>query len=126
MRIYELLSESININQYDDHGELIGYVVDTTAPEITNYLTSQCADKRTIMAIKDKYSKIAIIRNLYVNEDNRNEGIGSRLVSDAIDEAVANDAEAILLVADKREDNIINLVQWYENFGFEVHFSKRT
>ena len=120
MKISELLLEQVYIHQSNKGGNLEGYVVDSDKPQLTNYLSSQGADNNLINQLKQKYKTIAIIRNMYVDEDQRGQGYGNQLVSDAIDDAVGNLADAIVCVADTSEDNNINLVQWYKNFGFEV------
>jgi predicted GNAT family N-acyltransferase len=120
MKISELLLEQVYIHQSNKGGNLEGYVVDSDKPQLTNYLSSQGADNNLINQLKQKYKTIAIIRNMYVDEDQRGQGYGNQLVSDAIDDAVGSLADAIICVADMSEDNNINLVQWYENFGFEV------
>ena len=119
MKVSELLEQSY-INQSNEGGNLEGYVVDSDKPQLTNYLTSQGADKNLINQLKQKYKTIAIIRNMYVGEEQRGQGYGNQLVSDAIDDAAGNHANAIICVADMSEDNAIDLVKWYENFGFEV------
>lgn len=119
MKISELLEQSY-IHQSNKGGNLEGYVVDSDKPQLTNYLSSQGADNNLINQLKQKYKTIAIIRNMYVDEDQRGQGYGNQLVNDAIDDAAGNLADAIICVADMSEDNNINLVQWYQNFGFEV------
>jgi GNAT superfamily N-acetyltransferase/predicted transcriptional regulator len=108
------------INQSNEGGNLEGYVIDSDKPQLTNYLSSQGADNNLINQLKQKYKTIAIIRNMYVDEEQRGQGYGNQLMSDAIDEAAGNHADAIICVADMSEDNAIDLVKWYENFGFEV------
>ena len=58
-----------------------------------------------------------------VDEDNRGQGLGNYLVSNAIENAAYNGAEAIVLVSDTGEDNQFDLTKWYEGFGFEIHGS---
>ena len=120
MKISELLLEQVYIHQSNKGGNLEGYVVDSDKPQLTNYLSSQGADNNLINQLKQKYKTIVIIRNMYVDEDQRGQGYGNQLVNDAIDDAAGNLADAIICVADMSEDNNINLVQWYKNFGFEV------
>jgi ribosomal protein S18 acetylase RimI-like enzyme len=121
MRAKEFLIESrANISQHADGGDLEGYVVNTTDPAIRNYLESQGASENLIDKITQTYERVGLLRNLFVDTEARNRGIGSRLVSDAIDSASYNEAQAILLVSDASEDNEFDLTQWYENFGFEV------
>ena len=63
---------------------------------------------------------MALIRNMYVDDDYRGQGIGNDLVSNAIDDAANNGADAIILVSDTDEDNPFDLTKWYEGFGFEI------
>lgn len=108
-----------HINQYhEDGGSLEGYIVDTDQPQIENYLTGQGASTELIDAIKHRYHRIAIIRNMWVDEEMRGGGIGTDLLGQAIGDAFAFGAEAILLVADMAESNYMPLDKWYEKFGF--------
>ena len=120
MRAKEFITEAISIDQSLDGGELSGYVVTSREPHLRNYLQSQGADISIAEKLLGKYQTIAVIRNMYVDEDNRGQGIGNELMSLAIDDASNNEAEAIVLVADIHEENTINLVHWYEGFGFEM------
>jgi GNAT superfamily N-acetyltransferase len=60
-------------------------VVDSNRPQLINYLESQGATSDIVDAIQNRYSRVGIIRNMYVDEDARGQGIGNQLVSDAID-----------------------------------------
>jgi GNAT superfamily N-acetyltransferase/predicted nucleotidyltransferase len=111
-----------HINQQDGSGALEGYVVDTDQPQLMNYLTGQGASEKLVMKLAEKFNRIAIIRNMWVDEDARGQGTGSSMLESAIDEAFANGAEAIMLVADLSEDNSAlgkSLDQWYEGWGFK-------
>jgi len=114
---------AISISKSVDGGSLEGYVVDSSSPQLTNYLHSQAASDNVIDQIKSQFTRIAILRNLSVDEDMRGQGIGNDLVSDAIDNSVYNGAEAIVLVSDTGEDNAFDLTKWYEGFGFEIYGS---
>lgn len=121
MKIAEILRENvIHIDQSNDGGSLEGYVTNTSGPQLQNYLEREGADQKLIEHIKQKFSRIAIFKNMYVDEDMRGQGHGSELFSDAIDAAAANGAKAIILVADLDEENAIDLVRWYEGYGFEI------
>lgn len=113
----------ISISKSVDGGSLEGYVIDSSAPQLTNYLHSQGASDDVIDQIKSQFTRIAILRNMSVDEDNRGQGIGNDLVSNAIENAAHNGAEAIVLVSDTGEDNQFDLTKWYEGFGFEIHGS---
>ena len=121
MRIREILKESIaTINQYNDGGSLEGYVVNTNQPQLTNYLKGQGAPDQLINQLINEFTTIGIIRNMYIDDKMRGQGHGSDLMDNAIDDAFNEGAEAIVLVADIHEENSVNLVDWYKNYGFEV------
>ena len=123
MRATEFIVESnniISIGKQISDGSLEGYVVDTSAPQLKNYLQSQHAASTLINGISNQFSKIGIVKNLYVDEESRGQGIGNELMSHAIDRAFNEGAEAILLISDSEEENQFDLTNWYEGFGFEV------
>ena len=120
MRLIEFITEQKSITQHTEGGSLEGYVMSTDKPNINNYLQSQGATPELINNITKRYKTLALIRNMYVDDDYRGQGIGNDLVSNAIDDAANNGADAILLVSDTDEDNPFDLTKWYEGFGFEV------
>ena len=121
-----ILDESTltHIDQHHDHGgSLEGYVVDTDQPQLYNYLTGQGASPELAKKIASKYHRVGIIRNMWVDEDLRNGGIGSEMLESAIDQAFGQGADAIILVADMAEDNSQlgkPLDKWYAGWGFET------
>jgi len=119
MKIAEINTKNASLNLTVDGGSIEGYVVNSNQPQLTNYLESQGATPNIISAIKNQYNRVGIIKNIYVDEDSRGQGIGNKLVSSAIDVASSNSAEAIVLVSDTAEDNVMNLTKWYEGFGFD-------
>lgn len=121
MKIKELLTESIQpISQSNSGGSLEGYVVDTDQPQLKNYLESQGAPEQLINNIASKFGRISIIKNMYIDDDSRGQGLGSNLLNNAIDDSYDRGAEAILLIADVHESNEFSLVVWYKNYGFEI------
>jgi ribosomal protein S18 acetylase RimI-like enzyme len=120
MKSSEFITEQKSISQHTEGGSLEGYVVSTDKPNISNYLQSQGATPELINRIIKKYKTLGLIRNMYVDDDNRGQGIGNDLVSNAIDDAANDGADAIILVSDTDEDNSFDLTKWYEGFGFEV------
>jgi ribosomal protein S18 acetylase RimI-like enzyme len=121
MKIKELLSESIQmISQSNSGGSLEGYVVDTDKPQLKNYLESQGASEQLINNIASKFGRISIIKNMYIDDDSRGQGLGSNLLNNAIDDSYDRGAEAILLIADVHESNEFSIVDWYKNYGFEI------
>jgi ribosomal protein S18 acetylase RimI-like enzyme len=120
MKSFEFITEQKSISQHTEGGSLEGYVMPTDKPNINNYLQSQGATPELINNITNRYKTLALIRNMYVDDDYRGQGIGNDLVSNAIDDAANNGADAILLVSDTDEDNPFDLTKWYAGFGFEV------
>lgn len=121
MRASEFAVESVaSISNSNSGGSLEGYITDTTQPQLENYLSGQGADNNLIKTLKNKYNKVGIIRNMYIDPDQRNQGHGGDLLGGAIDDAFSLGADAIVLVADRCEDNAIDLAQWYTEYGFEA------
>lgn len=117
-------SQMNRIDQFEyDGGSLEGYVVDTDQPQLENYLTSQGASIDLVKALQSRYSRVGLIRNMWVDEEMRGGGIGSDMLEKAIGDAFAFGADAILLVADMAEDNSQlgkPLDKWYEGWGFKT------
>lgn len=107
------------IDQEDGDSGLEGYVVDTNQEQLGNYLTSQVASQDIVNQLQTLYSRIAIFKNLWVDEEQRGQGIGSSLLEAAIREAGAKGAQAIVMVAhaDDSQDQQW-LVKWYQSYGF--------
>lgn len=123
MRITEINGNLVPISQDHEFGSIDGYVVDTSKEQLENYLTKQGASQHTINSLKESFRRIAIIRNLWVDDEHRGEGIGTELMESAIENAFANNAEAIVLIADTGEDNSQmgkTLEQWYSSMGFKT------
>lgn len=115
----QFLLEYNEINQEHDHGNLEGYVVDTNKDQLDNYLSSNGVSKKVIDELKSRVKRIAIIKNMEVDDDKRGQKIGTELLDNAIDDAYEKNAEAIILIADKSEDNKFDLEKWYQKYGFE-------
>lgn len=120
MKSFEFITEQKSISQHTEGGSLEGYVVATDKPNISNYLQSQGATPGLINSIMQQYKTLGLIRNMYVDDDYRGQGIGNDLISNAIDDAAGDGADAIILVSDTDEDNSFDLTKWYEGFGFEI------
>lgn len=122
-KFWSKVHENKPINYIDNNlwgGSLDGYVSDTDQVNFRNYLEGKGVDDSIINHIAKKYSRIGLIRNIYVDEEMRGQGIGNNLVSSAIQEAYRKGAEAIILVADMDETNNINLEKWYQGFRFQT------
>jgi len=118
---YQPLKESLtHIDQSNSGGDLEAYVVNTSAPNMSNYLESQGVDQSIIQNLIKSYNTVGIIKNMHVDDEKRGRGYGSDLMNKAIDSAYDNKAEAVILISDTAESNEFDLTGWYKNYGFEV------
>jgi predicted GNAT family acetyltransferase len=122
MFISPMNQKMVSISSSVEGGSLEGYVVNSSEENIRNYLESQGANEELISGLLQKYSRIGLIRNMYVDEEVRGQGIGGDLVSDAINDAFSEGAEVVILVADLDDtENTYDLSKWYEeNFDMVV------
>lgn len=108
-----------------ENGTIEGYVTNTRSDvQLQNYLEEQRRDG-AVSAIQTAYEKVAILTNMYVEEEGRGNGIGSGLLENFIDNATVKGAEAIVLVADTVETNMFDLVEWYETYDFKLLYGER-
>lgn len=104
-----------------DNGNIFGYVVDASEPNIQNYLMQHTNLGKSIAGrLAQRSEVVALLRNLHVDLEHRGQGIGSKLVSSFIQEAEHAGATCYLLLSDNDEEQINNLdlKVWYEKFGF--------
>lgn len=86
---------------------------------IGNYLTEQEYEQEWNYQ-SGRYERMAILKNVWVREDEKGKGHGRELVQWFLDEAQEQDMEAVFLVADTIESNHFDIVEWYASFGFIV------
>lgn len=108
-----------------DQGNAEGYVVVSEAENFDNWAKDKGYSKEVIQEIKLKWNKISILITLYVEESERNKGFGNEILGDFLEESYSQGAEVVILEADTGERNEINLVEWYENWDFEIVDGKR-
>tara|TARA_B100002003_G_scaffold230693_1_gene241056 strand:- start:8340 stop:8810 length:471 start_codon:yes stop_codon:yes gene_type:complete len=104
-------------------GSLEGYVVDAAQPNIRNYLEQHCSEAGMVATVLAELGeRVALLRNLYVPEEWRGQGIGTELVSEFMRQGEVKGATAYLLISDEREGqaNGLDLTSWYTGFGFET------
>lgn len=65
------------------------------------------------------YSKVAFLNNLYIDEEARGKGLGTKLLNWFLNEISEYDVEAVYLLSDENNENVINLTEWYIKNGFE-------
>lgn len=122
--MYDKKSKSDKIVEIEwSEGSIIGFFTNINeSTKLVNKLNSfyQNAFELT-MDLDDKYGeKVAMIENLYVEPYYRMKGYGSRLLKNFIRKAKESKVNYIILMADKTEDNLFDLVKWYESYGFKL------
>lgn len=108
------------------YGTCEGYVVNTKAENLKNWLTSCGVDDELVKEIRKQIKRIAIIKSIYVDDGQRGQGIGSSLLNSFISEAELNGADAIILECGLGESNFFDLQKWYESYCFEVIYDATT
>ena len=106
-------------------GSAEGYIVDTRAPELAQWISSQLRTRKVLATdllatIQTIYTKIAILENLYVDDQHRNERYGTTLFHQFAQNVYEDQAQAILLVADNGNQNNFTLFDWYQKLGFKT------
>lgn len=123
MRINEIYNdgdlETIDLSDDEQCGSIEGYVVDTDAVQIDNWVSKQRLPPKVADFIRKHHGRVAFLNNLYVQEECRNRKIGAQLVYDFFDAATLSGAEAAYLIADTEEQNPFDLIKWYKDFGFK-------
>lgn len=84
---------------------------------IGNYLAEQDYEEEWEKQSRN-FERVAVLKNVWVEEDKKGKGRGNELVQWFLDEAMERDMEAVFLVADVTERNEFDLVTWYQSFGF--------
>lgn len=62
---------------------------------------------------------VGILKNIWVEEEERGSGVGTFLLDEFIDLAIEREMDVLYLIADTLESNDFDLVSWYEKKGFE-------
>jgi GNAT superfamily N-acetyltransferase len=102
-------------------GSLSGYVVDASEPNIGNYLEQHTnLAKMVTHRLRAYGERVALLRNMNVDEDQRGNGIGTQLISEFMEEADSVGATVYMLICDIHEGQApgFDLKAWYESFGF--------
>lgn len=111
----EVLMKIIELNL--DHGSVSGYSVDSHEEQIQNWFISR---KLSIVDLS-QFQSVTFLNNFQVDDEHRNEGIGSELLNMFIAESFT---DCIILECDTEEENEFDLVEWYKNYGFIILVEK--
>lgn len=118
------IENSLDIEKKE--GSICGYITNARKDmQLTNYLEEQ-RKAEVVDFIQKKYEKIAILKNMYVEEDMRGEGVGTSLLKEFLEKTKEKKVEAVVLVADTGENNDFDLVKWYEGYGFYIIYGEKT
>ena len=100
----------------DVDGATIDGVIHSNIDRLMNWANKEGVSEEVIQNLE---LPVAIMKNAFVPEEDRGQGIGSQLVEDFISEAKG--AKSIILIADLGQSQAegFNLVKWYEGYGFE-------
>ena len=107
--------DSENIDIEVEGGSLSG-VVHNDIRRVLNWAEKERTSPETIETIGTLKAPIAILKNIHVEEESRNQGIGTDLLQQFLDKAYDM---PILLISDEGEENAFGLTNWYEKYGFE-------
>lgn len=127
------LSEEIYSEDEDDDliGSFEGYVVDKNEENWRNFLKKEVSESRVVDFLinkieNSKTTKVAVLRNINIEDEYRGNGYGDELMGVFINDAGNNGADVFLLVADKLESQNegFDLRNWYEGYGYEQVFDE--
>ena len=114
----------------DIEGATIDGVVHNDIVPLMNWANSQGVSEKFIQnLIKPEEPKepklvlpVAIMKNAFVPEEDRGQGVGSQLVDDFMSEADYEGAKSIILIADLGQSQAegFSLIDWYKEYRFEV------
>jgi GNAT superfamily N-acetyltransferase len=111
----------IDIDDDDGRGNVNGYVVAAGAEQLGNWLEEYTPHAAKIAAwVKENCTRIAIGKNLNVNEDHRGKGIGTDLFCSFMSRAAELGADIIVLISDaaEQQQDGFHLQTWYESQEF--------
>lgn len=111
-----------DVGFYDDISSVDAIEVSTQNQDLLDWLISEVGGdlpEKIQVALQDICNRALVIKSIYVDEDFRGQGIGSRLLDDLLDNT---SAQSILLVADVLHDQRkgFDLIKFYRDRGFGV------
>lgn len=98
-----------------------GYDALFCMPENIARAKNYFSEQRELEAFQAHYqtgTAIAVLKNMWVEEGERGQGIGSELLLEFFDKVDEHGMKAVYLIADTGEDNNFDIVSWYESNGF--------
>lgn len=110
-----------NLDISQDGASLEGYEVGVEEANWTNWL-GRLLNREEALEVEEKintrHSIVAVLKNMWVDESLRGNGVGTQLLEDFLGSTAAT---AIFLEADMGESsNLFSLEDWYSGFGFRT------
>ena len=119
IKLFEQFGNSREINVNIRGGSAFG-VLHSKRDNFENWIIKENLDDEArgffAMFPDNKLLPIAIMKNLNVDENKRNQGLGNDLMSSFLNDA--SDAKNVVLIADVLEKNKFDIVKWYAGWGF--------
>jgi len=103
----------------DVDGATIDGVIHSNIDRLMNWANKEGVSEEVIQNLE---LPVAIMKNAFVPEENRGQGVGNQLVEDFMSQAADAGAYTTILIADLGQSQAegFSLVDWYEGYGFEV------
>lgn len=100
-------------------GSYASGVIHFSKLNVENWLESQGVDENLIPILK---FPVAILKNMYVEDEDRGLGIGTDLLQNFLYESKYNGAKSVILISDEAQEQEqgFNLTNWYIRKGFKI------
>lgn len=116
--IKKVMSPPPEVIQIDyDEGSIFG-VVHFDREHLNNWVQKEHVQPNFDTIPDDELFPIGILKNINVDEEYRNQGVGGDLLESFLTEC--SHCQYVVLIADIDEENNFNLIDWYKSYGFTI------
>jgi len=113
----EYMNEDSQPIDIEVNGGSISGVVHNDIQRVLNWGEKERLDDEAMRVISSLSTPMAILKNMYVDEELRGQGLGSDLIQRFLEEVYDI---PVVLISEKGETNTFDLASWYEGYGFEA------